>query len=586
MKQKFNNFKIIVYNRYKIFLRYEVIYMLKNKLLKTGEIGVFALGGLGEVGKNTYVYEINNQIFIVDAGILFPDDDLLGIDYVIPDYTYLKENEERIVGLFITHGHEDHIGGIPYLLRQVNIPRIYVSGIAVDLLEYKFREHKGLNVPKIEEYKSYYTYKFNGVEISFIRLNHSIPDMFGIVFKTKDGPIFHTGDFKIDYTPVGPHAEYEKLANLGQEGTLLLVSDSTNAEQEDLIQSESKVGRSINELFTRIEGRIIIATFASNLYRIQQIIEAAELTGRKIAVFGRSMERTIEAGQQSGYIKPKKGTIVAPEDLKKFTLEETCILVTGSQGEPLAALSRIANGSHRQIKAVKGDTVIFSSSPIPGNQDPINKTINLLFRKDVNVITHGPITDTHTSGHGSAPDLKLMLTLIKPKHFIPMHGEHRMLKKHKSLAIECGVDPNNILIMDNGDVAAVSKDKVRYAGKVQAGDIYIDGTSVGNIGSNVLKERKILSEEGLFSVILTVDTENKTLINQPTVISRGFIYMKGNEELTSSLAALVKHITLQELPKKGYNELNLKQQIIDQLSEKIYDITLRKPMILPIIMNV
>ncbi len=559
--------------------------MPKNALLKTGEIGVFALGGLGEVGKNTYVYEIKDQIFIVDAGILFPDDDLLGIDYVIPDYQYLKENEERIVGLFITHGHEDHIGGIPYLLRQVKIPKIYASGIAVDLIEYKLAEHRDVQLPKIEEYKSYYTYDFKGVNLSFIRLNHSIPDMFGIVFKTDEGPLFHTGDFKIDYTPVGPHAEYEKLAALGSEGTLLLVSDSTNAEQEGLIQSESKVGRSINELFTRIPGRIIIATFASNLYRIQQIIEASELTGRKVAVFGRSMERAIEAGQQSGYIKPKKGTITPPEELGKYRLEETCILVTGSQGEPLAALSRIANGSHRQIKSVKGDTVIFSSSPIPGNQDPINKTINLLFRNDVNVITHGPITDTHTSGHGSAPDLKLMLTLIKPKFFIPMHGEHRMLKHHKVLAIECGVPAENILIMDNGDVAALTKDTIRHAGKVQAADVYIDGTGIGNIGSSVLRERKILSEEGLFSVVLTIDSNKMQLVNDPTVISRGFIYMKGNEELTQNLANDVKKIVVKELAKKGYNELNLKTAIIETLTDKIYDITLRKPMIIPIFMN-
>ncbi len=559
--------------------------MPKNALLKTDEIGVFALGGLGEVGKNTYVYEIKDQIFIVDAGILFPDDDLLGIDYVIPDYTYLKENEERIVGLFITHGHEDHIGGIPYLLKQVKIPRIYASGIAVDLIEYKLGEHKDLRVPKIEEYKSYYSYNFKGVDISFIRLNHSIPDMFGIVFRTEQGPIFHTGDFKIDYTPVGPHAEYDKLANLGQEGTLLLVSDSTNAEQEGLIQSESKVGKSINELFTRINGRIIIATFASNLYRIQQIIEASELTGRKVAVFGRSMERAIEAGQQSGYIKPRKGTFASVDELNRYRLEETCILVTGSQGEPLAALSRIANGSHRQIKTVKGDTVIFSSSPIPGNQDPINKTINLLFRNDVNVITHGPITDTHTSGHGSGPDLKLMLTLIKPKFFIPMHGEHRMLKHHRGLAIECGVSEENILIMDNGDVAALTKDTIRQAGKVQASDVYIDGTGIGNIGSHVLRERKILSEEGLFSVVLSIDSNKKTLVTDPTVISRGFIYMKGNEELTSSLASDVKKLVLEQLPKKSYNELNLKQSIIELLTDKIYDITLRKPMIIPIIMH-
>lgn len=560
--------------------------MQRNNLLKTDEIGVFALGGLGEVGKNTYIYEIKDQIFIVDAGILFPDDDLLGIDYVIPDYTYLKENEERIVGLFITHGHEDHIGGIPYLLKQVKIPKIYASGIAVDLIEYKLGEHRDIQMPKIEEYKSYYSYNFKGVELSFVRLNHSIPDMFGFVFKTEHGNLFHTGDFKIDYTPVGPHAEYDKLAQLGKDGTLLMLSDSTNAEQEGLIQSESKVGKSINELFTRIPGRIIIATFASNLYRIQQIIAASELTGRKVAVFGRSMERAIEAGIQSGYIKPKKGTLVSPEELNKFRLEETCILVTGSQGEPLAALSRIANGSHRQIKTVKGDTVIFSSSPIPGNQDPINKTINLLFRNDVNVITHGPIADTHTSGHGSQPDLKLMLTLVKPKFFIPMHGEHRMLKHHKSLAVDCGVKPENVLIMDNGDVAAITKDTMRLAGRVQASDVYIDGTGIGNIGNSILRERKILSEEGLFSIVLTVDTNKKQLVNDPTVISRGFIYMKGNEELTHSLSNDVKRLVQAELPKKGYNELNLKQSIIDMLSQKIYDMTLRKPMIIPIFQNI
>jgi len=490
------------------------------------------------------------------------------------------------VGLFITHGHEDHIGGIPYLLKQVKIPIIYASGIAVDLIEYKLGEHRDIKVPKIEEYKSYYTYKFNGVEISFIRLNHSIPDMFGIVFHTNQGNIFHTGDFKIDYTPVGPQAEYDKLAKLGSSNTLLMLSDSTNAEQEGLIQSESKVGKSINELFTRIPGRIIIATFASNLYRIQQIIEAAELTGRKVAVFGRSMERAIEAGIQSGYIKPKKGTLVSAEEIVNVKLEETCILVTGSQGEPLAALSRIANGTHRQIKTIKGDTVIFSSSPIPGNQDPINKTINLLFRNDVNVITHGPIADTHTSGHGSQPDLKLMLSLVKPKYFIPMHGEHRMLKHHKLLAIDVGIKPENILILDNGDVAAVKSDSIRIAGKVPANDVFIDGTGMGTYGSSVLYERKTLSEEGLFAIVLTINKTKKTLLNDPTIVSRGFIYMKGNEDLTKALANEVKQIAETELKKKGYNELNLKQLITDYLQTKIFDITLRKPMIIPIIMNI
>ncbi|HHT98594.1 MAG TPA: ribonuclease J [Acholeplasma sp.] len=555
---------------------------MKNALLKTDEIGIFALGGLGEVGKNTYVFEINNQIFLVDAGILFPDNHLLGIDYVIPDYQYLIDNQERIVGLFITHAHEDHIGGIPYLLKKVQIPKIYASGIAVDMIEYKINEHD-LTSPPIEVFKSHYKYKFNGVELSFIRLNHSIPDMFGFVFRTSQGIIFHTGDFKIDFTPVGPPAEYDKLAAIGSEGVLCLLSDSTNAEKSDLIQSESKIGRSINELFSRIKGRIIIATFASNMYRIQQIIEASILNNRKVAVFGRSMERAIEVGQQSGYIKAPKNTIISGDQINNVSSSDLTLLVTGSQGEPLAALSRIANGSHRQIKAMPGDTVIFSSSPIPGNQEGVNKTIDKLFRLNVEVITHGPLADTHTSGHGSQNDLKLMLSLTRPKFFIPIHGEHRMLKLHKSLAVECGVNPRNVLIMDNGDVAALSKDSIRLAGKVTAGDVYIDGTGIGDIGSTVIKERKILSEEGLFSIILTIDTKNKKLVTEPTIVSRGFIYMKGNEEITSELANDAKVVCQKELSKKSFNELNFKQAIIDHLQNKIYEMTLRKPIIIPII---
>lgn len=559
--------------------------MMKNPLLKTGEIGIFALGGLGEVGKNMYIYEIEDQIFIVDAGILFPDDHLLGIDYVIPDFTYLVENQDRIVGLFITHGHEDHIGSIPYLLRQVKIPKIYASGIAVDLIEYKFMEHADIKLPQIEEYKSYYKYKFKNVEMSFIRMNHSIPDMFGIVFRTTEGIIFHTGDFKVDLTPVGPPCEFDKLAAIGAEGVLCLCSDSTNSERDELIQSDSKIGKSINELFSRITGRIIIATFASNMYRIQQIIEAAVLNHRKIAVFGRSMDKAIEAGTQTGYIKIPKGTLVSGDQLKQLKPHEVTLIVTGSQGEPLAALSRIAGGSHRQVQAMPGDTVIFSSSPIPGNQEGVNRTINKLFKQNVNVITHGPLADTHTSGHGAQNDLKLILSLTRPKLFIPIHGEHRMLKHHKQLAIDTGVDPDNILIMDNGDVAAVSHEGIRHAGEVTAGEVYIDGTGIGDIGSYVLKERKLLSEEGLFSVILSLDSEKRKLINQPTVISRGFIYMRGNEELTKKLTNDTKLIVEKELAKKFYNELNIKQAVIDQLGRKIYKLTQRKPLIIPVIVD-
>ncbi len=558
---------------------------MKNPLLNTGELGIFALGGLGEVGKNTYIYEIEDQIFIVDAGILFPDEHLLGIDYVIPDYTYLVENQDRIVGLFITHAHEDHIGGIPYLLKKINVPKIYAAGIAVDFIEYKLLEHPDIKAPQIEEYKSYYKYQFKNVELSFIRMNHSIPDMFGFVFRTPQGILFHTGDFKIDFTPVGPSCEFDKLAAIGSEGVLCMMSDSTNAERDELIQSDSKIGKSINELFSRMPGRIIIATFASNMYRIQQIIESSVLNGRKVAVFGRSMERAIEIGMQTGYIKAPKDTIVNNEQFNRLKPHELTILVTGSQGEPLAALSRIANGSHRQVKVLPKDTVIFSSSPIPGNQEGVNRTINKLFRLDVDVITHGPLADTHTSGHGAQQDLKLVLSLVKPKMFIPIHGEHRMQKHHRELAIDCGVNPKNILILDNGDVAAITADTIRLAGKVTSGEVYIDGTGIGDIGSIVIKERKLLSEEGLFSVILSINSTTKKLVNEPTIISRGFIYMKGNEEITQSLANEAKKITQIELNKKLYNELNLKQAVIDHLNTKIFELTQRKPLVIPVVVD-
>lgn len=559
--------------------------MSKNTLLDTGEIGIFALGGLGEVGKNCYVFEINDDIFIVDAGILFPDDSLLGIDYVIPDFQYLVDNQERIQGLIITHGHEDHIGGIPYLLKQVNIPKIYASGIAVDLIEHKLLEHKGVKKPRIVEYKAHHTYTFGQTEVSFIRLNHSIPDMFGIVFKTSEGIIFHTGDFKIDYTPVGPAAEYDKLAKIGSEGVLCLLSDSTNAEREGDTPSERTVGKAISEIFSKLTGRIIIATFASNVYRMQQIVEASYQNGRKLAVFGRSMERAMEIGQQTGYIKAPKGVIVSAEEINKFPPEEITILCTGSQGEPMAALSRIANGTHRQIKAMPGDTVIFSSSPIPGNQEGVNRTIDQLYRRDVAVIVNGPVADTHTSGHGARNDLRLMLSLTRPKYFIPIHGEHRMLKHHRDLAMQLGVEKQNVMIMDNGDVAALTKHSIRNAGRVQAGDIYIDGTGIGDIGSAIIKERKLLSEDGLLSIILTIDPVNKKLLTEPTVISRGFIYMKGNEEITQNIAIKSKDIVNQEFAKKQFSEAQLKQSIIDKIGDHVKETTQRKPMIIPVLMT-
>ena len=556
-----------------------------DTVINRKDLAFFALGGLGEVGKNMYILQYDNQIFIIDAGILFPDEHLLGVDYVIPDFEYLRQNQEKIVGLFITHGHEDHIGGIPYLLKSVKIPKIYAAGIAVDLIQSKLMEFKDLDPIQIIEFKSYFTYKFKEVELSFIRLNHSIPDSFAMVFKTPYGNFVHTGDFKIDFTPVGPQAEYEKLAKIGMEGVLCLTADSTNALVPGSTESEKRIGESIKELFSHIEGRAIVATFASNIYRVSQIIEASVLHNRKVAVFGRSMAKTIEIGQQVGYIKPPKGTLIEPEDLVNYRPEETTLICTGSQGEPLAALSRIASGTHRQIKLVPGDTIIFSSSPIPGNQEGVNKTINLLIRNGCNVITHSPLTDTHTSGHASQNELKLIQALLKPKYFIPVHGEYRMQRVHADLAISCGVKPENTFILENGDVLSINEHGARLSGHVHSGEVYIDGNQIGDVSGNILRERKLLSEDGLFRLVVTINPDKKLLPIDPQVVSRGFIYMKDSEELTKRIISQAKRFLNGELAKVKQVNLNfLKYNLQDFLSKLIYDETDRKPMIIPIFM--
>ena len=422
---------------------------------KENNIRVFALGGLGEVGKNMYVIEANDELLIIDSGILFPDESY-GVDYIIPDYTYLKENEHKIIGLFITHGHEDHIGGLPYLLSEVKIPKVYACGLAVGLIKNKLATFANIHI-NLEEYNKNSIYTFNNFEVSFFRTNHSIPDSYGIAIKTIYGYILHTGDFKFDFTPIAEHTAYSKITQYSDRGVILLLSDSTNAGVSNFTPSETKVSQNIHSIISNIKGRVLISTFASNVYRVQQIVEASVKNGRKVIVFGKSMEKTINVGQQLKYIKAPQGTFINVNEFPHLPPEKITILSTGSQGEPLAALSRIAEGTHKHIKIVPGDTIIFSSSAIPGNQASINRTINKLYKAGANVIVNSPLTDTHTSGHASDAELQLMLCLTRPKYFMPIHGEFAMQKRHVDLAVQTGVKRENCFILNNGDVLTIQR---------------------------------------------------------------------------------------------------------------------------------
>ena len=550
------------------------------------ETKIIVLGGLGEVGKNMYCLMHEDEIIIIDAGICFPEGELLGIDYVLPDYTFLKENQDKIKALLITHGHEDHIGAIPFLLQEVNIPAIYAPNQAKELIAIKL-EDRNIRYDHLYAYDDKTILKYKYFEIEFFRTTHSIPDSHGIYLKTPNGTVVTTGDFKFDLTPIGPMADLHKMAELGKRGVDLLISDSTNALNEGMSISESKVDNVLNDIFDRYtHNRIIIATFASNIYRLKHIFETCYKHNRKICVFGRSMDNNIQISIKGGYIDHKELLITA-EEANRLKPSEVTILCTGSQGEPLAALSRIADGTHKQISLRPEDIVIFSSSPIPGNALSIARTINKLYLKGVKVFTNTSLSDVHTSGHANEEELKLMIRLLMPKNVMPFHGDYRMLKRHANIAIECGIPKENTFVIENGNILIMKDHKITKSKETVPGeDIYVDGNRIGQIGSVVIKDRKMMANDGILVVIANVNMDKRKLLIKPNITTRGFILVNENEKLIKQIELQAEKIINHCLQNTKDTSNEIKSKIISELLVVTEDITGRRPIILPVIVDV
>jgi len=548
------------------------------------ETKIIVLGGLGEVGKNMYCVMHKDAIVIIDAGVSFPESSLMGVDYVVPDFTFLKENEDKIQALVITHGHEDHIGSIPFLIQSVKIPAIYAPIHAKELISAKLQD-KNIRYDNLIAYTNDTKLKFKEIEVEFFRVTHSVPDSHGVALTTPDGTVVTTGDYKFDLTPIGPIADLYKMASLGERGVDLLIGDSTNALSEGFSPSESVVDETVGEMFEKHKNqRIIIATFASNVYRIKHIFDTCYKNNRKICIFGRSMENNIRISQENGYIDHKE-ILISPEEAKNVKAKDLCILCTGTQGEPLAALSRMSNGTHRHIKLTPEDVVIFSSSAIPGNALSIYKTINNLYLKGVKVYTSAGLSELHTSGHANEEEIKLMIRLIKPKYLMPFHGEYRMLKKQANIGIACGIPKENTFIINNGD-SLILKNHVITKGPSYSGqDVYVDGNRVGEIGGAVIKDRKIMANDGILVVIANIDMKKNILLLKPNITTRGFILVNENEELIKKIEYKSNEIITKSLENKD-NINTIKSNLTEELYSFIYSLTERKPIILPIIIDI